>query len=54
MICEGTKKIGNNEIDIPIGRSRNWRWTEFGGTWKLYVSILYVSKLISFKLIDNQ
>jgi hypothetical protein len=28
MICEGTKKIGNNEIDAPIGRSSNWRLTK--------------------------
>jgi len=28
MICEVTKKIGNNEIDTPIGRSSNWRLTK--------------------------
>jgi hypothetical protein len=71
MICEGTKKIGNNEIDIPIGRSSNWRLTKrprcssnfqeamgFNPIYMLYMKILsfnlYVSKLISFKLIDNQ
>jgi hypothetical protein len=24
-ICEGTKKLGNIEIDSPIGRFGNWR-----------------------------
>jgi hypothetical protein len=24
-ICEGMKKLGNNEIDNPIGRLGNWR-----------------------------
>ncbi len=28
MIREGTKKLGNNEIDTPIGRFGNWRRTE--------------------------